>query len=77
MQRRSTIRKRWHPTAVAAAGILLACMACASTALVAQVSSYGDKQLGDSNDRPPIIDSIGIAQRLNEQLPLNVTLTDD
>jgi len=77
MQCRSTIRKSWHPTAVAAAGMLLACIACAAPALFAQVSSYGDKQVGDANDRPPILDNIGIAQRLNEQLPLNVTLTDD
>jgi len=74
MQHRSTIRKVWHLTAVAAAGLLLVALA---PSLVAQVSSYGDKQVGDSNDRPPILDSIGIAQRLNEQLPLNVTLTDD
>jgi len=46
--------------------------------LIAQVSSYGDKQMGAVNDKPPaLLDGVGIAQRLNEQLPLNLTFTDD
>ena len=77
MKHRSTIRKIWHPTAVAAAGLLLFCVASAAPSLCAQVSSYGDKQVGDTNDRPRILDNIGIAQKLNAQLPLSVTLTDD
>jgi protein SCO1/2 len=44
----------------------------------AQVSSYGDKQMGAVNDKPPaILNSVGIAQRLNEQLPLDLVFTDD
>jgi protein SCO1 len=44
----------------------------------AQVSSYGDKETGTPNDKPPsILNSVGIAQHLNTQLPLNLTFTDD
>lgn len=78
MQSRSTIRKNWRATAVAAAGMFLVCLALASPALRAQVSSYGDKQVGSTNDQPPtLLSGVGIAQHLNAQLPLNVTLTDD
>jgi protein SCO1 len=77
MQHRSTIRKNWHATAVAAAGIFLVCLAVASPALFAQVSSYGDKQAGTANEKPALLDSVGISQHLNGQLPLNVMLTDD
>ncbi len=78
MQVISTIRRKWHATAVAVAGMLLVCLALASPALVAQVSSYGDKQMGPTNDQPPtLLGGVGISQRLNEQLPLNVMLTDE
>jgi protein SCO1/2 len=47
-------------------------------ALVAQVSSYGDKQMGPTNDKPPaILNGVAIAQHLNAQLPLDLTFTDD
>jgi protein SCO1/2 len=47
-------------------------------ALVAQVSGYGDKQMGPTNDKPPsILNGVGIAQHLNQQLPLNLSFTDD
>jgi protein SCO1/2 len=46
--------------------------------LPAQVSSYGDKQVGPSSDQTPdVLKKVGIAQRLNQQLPLNLTFTDD
>ena len=46
--------------------------------LPAQVSRYDEKQMGPSNDKPPdILSKVGIAQRLNEQLPLSLTFTDD
>ncbi len=45
--------------------------------LPAQVSSYGDKQMGPVNTKSPILDKVGIAQHLNQQLPLNLTFTDD
>jgi protein SCO1/2 len=53
-------------------------LVAASPVLVAQVSSYGDKQMGAVNDKPPaLLDGVGIAQRLNAQLPLNLTFTND
>jgi protein SCO1/2 len=78
MQSKGTFRRTWRAKAVAAAGALLLCAAASSPALMAQVSSYGDKQLGQTNDKPPaLLDGVGIAQRLNQQLPLNLTFTDD
>jgi len=46
--------------------------------LSAQVSAYGDKQVGPVNDKPPsILNGVGIAQNLNAQLPLGLVFTDD
>ena len=58
--------------------IALACAALFVPLLMAQVSSYGDKQMGPANDKPPaILNGVGIAQHLNQQLPLGLTFTDD
>jgi protein SCO1/2 len=46
-------------------------------ALTAQVSGYGDKQMGPANEKSQILDKVGIQQHLNQQLPLNLTFTDD
>jgi protein SCO1/2 len=63
---------------MAAASMLLVCLAVASPALVAQVSRYDEKQMGPTNDQPPaLLNSVGISQRLNQQLPLDLTLTDE
>jgi protein SCO1/2 len=68
----------WRTTAKAAAGALGLCLAASSSLLMAQVSGYGDKQTGQTLDKPPaLLDGVGIAQRLNEQLPLGLTFTDD
>jgi protein SCO1 len=45
--------------------------------LAAQVSSYGDKQMGPQNTKSRLLDKVGIAQHLNEQLPLNLVFTDE
>ena len=72
MQYTRTIRKTLRTAALtAAAAIVLA------SALAAQVTSYGDKQMGQANEKAPILEKIGIAQHLNQQLPLNLTFTDD
>jgi protein SCO1/2 len=43
-----------------------------------QVSRYDEKQMAPVSDKPPaILNKVGIAQRLNEQLPLALTFTDD
>lgn len=61
---------------MAAAAIVLA-PAFLSAPLLAQVAGYGDKQMGPANEKSPILNKIGIAQHLNQQLPLNLTFTDD
>ena len=75
MQLGSTIRRTWRVVSlIAATGIVL----CAGLApLPAQVSAYGDKQMGPTNDRPSVLNGVGITQRLNEQLPLNLAFVDE
>ena len=69
----SSIRRR---SRIAASRLL--CLAALTPSLVAQVSRYGEKETGPSNDKPPaILNGVGVAQRLNEQLPLDLTFTDD
>ncbi len=72
MQYRNTIRRT-----VRLAGALALAISTGAVLLPAQVSSYGDKQMGPANTKSPILDKVGIAQRLNEQLPLNLTFIDD
>ena len=58
------------------AGIALLSPACVPVS--AQVSSYGDKSEGPANDKPPVLlNGVGIEQRLNTELPLGLTFTDD
>ena len=65
-----------HRSRIAAS--MLLCLAALTPSLVAQVSSYGEKQTGPSNDKPPaILNGVAVTQRLNEQLPLDLTFTDD
>lgn len=65
----NTIRRVSRTAAVAALAL--------SAPLFAQVSSYGDKQMGPQNDKSQLLNKVGIAQHLNQQLPLNLTFTDD
>ena len=75
MQRASRMRASWR-SAVAVAAVL--CAAALTPSLRAQVSGYGDKQMGPANDKPPsILNGVGIAQHLNRQLPLGLAFTDD
>ena len=78
MQSTETIRKGWRKAMQAAALTTVLCSAFSSSALMAQVSSYGDKEQGPANDKPPsILNGVGISQNLNGQVPLNLTFTDD
>src|SRR5580704_8353043 len=44
----------------------------------AQVSSYGDKQEGATNDQSPaMLKGVNVEQHLNTQIPLDLTFTDD
>ncbi len=61
-----------------AIGCLLAgCLHAPSS--FAQVSSYGDKQGGEnSGDQlPQVLQKVGVAQHLNQQLPLNAAFVDE
>ncbi|HMG02362.1 MAG TPA: SCO family protein [Edaphobacter sp.] len=74
MMERNTTRGRWRVAAMAVLGGALLC-----APLAAQVSSYGDKQTGEnSGDQlPQVLQKVGIAQRLNQQLPLDAEFVDD
>jgi len=76
MQSGISARMDWRRGTVVT--VMLVCLAALTPALVAQVASYGDKQAGQRSDKPPaILDGVGIAQHLNQQIPLNATFTDD
>ncbi|MGO9518266.1 MAG: SCO family protein [Candidatus Korobacteraceae bacterium] len=83
MQGGVTIRRSWRSAALAVMAPVALYAAGVGTfvlcpAAQAQVSSYGDKQMAPVSDKPPaILGKVGIAQRLNEQLPLALTFTDD
>ncbi len=68
----STIRRCWRTALVCALTLIVL-----SAPVVAQVSSYGDKQMGPANTKSDLLSKVGIAQHLNDQLPLNLTFTDD
>ena len=75
MEWRSTVRRALHAAVIGVAGAVV--LSLAVPLLTAQVSSYGDKEAGQSNDAPPILKGVGIAQHLNTQIPLSLTFTDD
>ena len=77
MDSTSTIRNG-RGNAVKAAAMAAVCAAMISPVLMAQVSRYDEKQMAPVSDKPPaILKGVGIAQNLNEQLPLGLTFTDD
>ncbi len=76
MQCADTMRRNWRTMVVrvvAAAGVF--CVLSAPS--FAQVSSYGDKQMGTENSQPSVLNGVGISQNLNTQLPLNLAFTDE
>jgi len=66
-----TIRGGWQAAALSCA------LLCAP--VFAQVSSYGDKQAGDNagDQLPQVLQHIGVAQRLNQPLPLDAAFVDE
>lgn len=72
MQYTHTIRNLACTAALAAAAAIVL-----APALSAQVSSYGDKQAGPLNQKASLLSKVTISQHLNEQLPLNLSFTDD
>ncbi len=75
MRMRRTIRGGWRWAAVCA--LLAGCLFASRSS--AQVSSYGDKQAGEnSGDQlPQVLQKVGVAQRLNQPLPLDAQFVDD
>ena len=63
----------------AAAGALLLAPAVTSVRLSAQVAAYGEKQSGENqgDQLPKVLQQVGIAQHLNQQLPLDAPFVDD
>jgi protein SCO1 len=62
-------------------GWLAAILCCAllSAPVFAQVSSYGDKQNGENagDQLPQVLQKVGVAQHLNQQLPLDAAFVDE
>jgi len=75
MMQRRTIRR------MVARGAMGAVVGCAMFAVsaCAQVSSYGDKQVGEnSGDQlPTVLQKVGVEQHLNQLLPLDAQFVDD
>jgi len=77
MHRAKGTRRAWRKASLTVLAVTLF-SAVSTPSLFAQVSTYGDKQVGPVNDQPPsILKGVGIAQNLNGQLPLDRAFTDD
>ena len=78
MQYAGAIRGCWRNVALAAAAAVGLSFSVLCPLAMAQVSRYDEKQMAPVSDKPPaILKGVGVAQRLNEQLPLGLTFTDD
>ncbi len=78
MQGTGAMRNGWRNAVLAVAAAMTLSSALLAPLLPAQVSGYGDKAMGQVNDKPPaILNGVGIEQRLNGQLPLNLVFADD
>jgi len=76
---RRTIRRGWQAVALSRALLCAVLCALASVPVFAQVSSYGDKQMGENtgDQLPQTLQKVTVAQHLNQQLPLDATFVDD
>jgi protein SCO1/2 len=62
----------------AAAAFSFFALSLSTLTVTAQVSGYGEKEMGPTVDKPsPLLEKISITQRLNAQLPLALNFTDD
>jgi protein SCO1 len=66
-------------TAKAANGLLGLALVCLLAPVArGQVSSYGDKQMGQVSDQAaPVLDRVKVTQRLNAQVPLDAEFRDE
>jgi protein SCO1 len=73
------VRTRRGWIARAADGLLALVLVCLLAPVAhGQVSSYGDKQMGQvSNQAPPVLDRVKVTQRLNAQVPLEAEFRDE
>jgi protein SCO1/2 len=64
---------RWTTRGAAIAAVLFAALASA------QVSTYGDKQVGDNtgDQLPKVLKGVQVVQHLNQQLPLDAAFVDE
>jgi protein SCO1 len=70
-----TTRRRATGAGIAAALALVCLLAPVARG---QVSSYGDKQMGQVSDQaPPVLDRIKVTQKLNGQIPLDAEFRDE
>lgn len=76
MRNRRTIRGGWQAAILCGA---LLCFVLPSVPLFCQVSSYGDKQSGENtgDQLPQVLQKVGVAQHLNQQLPLDAAFVDE
>ncbi|GAC1422591.1 MAG: SCO family protein [Acidobacteriaceae bacterium] len=60
-------------------GVALCATVCAISSASAQVSGYGDKTAGENtgDQLPKVLQSVGVAQHLNQALPLDARFVDD
>ena len=73
--KQSKPKRRWQ--ALPGAFACVCALACASAA--AQVSSYGDKSLGENtgDQLPSVLQKVQVTQHLNGQLPLSAAFVDE
>ena len=77
MKNEGIVRKNWHSVARSVT-LVLACCVLLLPSLIAQVTGYGEKQMGPVNDKlPTVLNDVKVEQKLNQQLPLNLFFTDD
>jgi protein SCO1 len=71
MKNRRTIRGGWQ--------VAILCCSLLSVPVFAQVSSSGDKQTGENagDQLPTVLQKVGVAQHLNQQLPLDAAFVDE
>jgi len=77
MKLQSTIRSVFRGAIFTAGAAFVLSASAFISGAKAQVAGYGDKQMGPANQKSSILDKVGIAQHLNQALPLNATFTDD
>jgi protein SCO1/2 len=72
MRQRRTRRRIWQAAAVLGCALL-------SASLLAQVSSYGDKESGENtgDQLPQVLQKVGVSQHLNQQLPMDAAFVDE